>query len=105
MPDQRLELIAGEVLAVITRGTRHSVLVNQLNQLITLWRNDQADGTWEPGLQSAQRLGEHDAPEPDLTGVRQRDHRSHSAQPTTADTILVVEVAGSIDAPSPRARP
>jgi Uma2 family endonuclease len=28
VPEQRLELIAGEVLAVIAQGTRHSVVVN-----------------------------------------------------------------------------
>jgi Uma2 family endonuclease len=95
VPEQRLELIAGEVLAVIAKGTRHSVLVNQLNQLITLWLNDQADCTWELRVESPLRLGEHDEPEPDLAVVRQRSHRYLSAHPTAADTILVIEVAGS----------
>jgi len=95
VPEQRLELIDGEVLAVIAKGTRHSVLVNRLTQLITLWLAAQADCPWELRVESPLRLGARDEPEPDLALVQQRSHGYLSAHPEASDTVLVIEVSDS----------
>ncbi|MFM7361147.1 MAG: Uma2 family endonuclease [Cyanobium sp.] len=95
VPERRLELIGGEVLDVIAKGTRHSVLVNRLNRLLTLWLEQQTACLWELRVESPLRLGELDEPEPDLALVRQHADGYLDAHPTAADTILVIEVAGS----------
>lgn len=95
VPERRLELIGGEVLDVIAKGTRHSVLVNRLNRLITLWLQEQASLPWELRVESPLRLGERDEPEPDLALVQQRPDGYLEAHPGPADTVLVLEVADS----------
>lgn len=95
VPEQRLELIDGEVLAVIAKGTRHSVVVNRLTRGITLWLAEQPDFPWELRVESPLRLGSRDEPEPDLALVQQRGDHYLSAHPEAADTILVIEVADS----------
>jgi hypothetical protein len=62
VPEQRLELIAGEVLTVLAKGTRHSVLVNRVTQLITLWLAARTDCPWELRVESPLCLGERDDP-------------------------------------------
>ena len=37
LPEQRLELIAGEVLEVIAKGTRHTAVVHRLIKAIEVW--------------------------------------------------------------------
>lgn len=95
VPERRLELIGGDVLDVIAKGTRHSVLVNRLNRLITLWLAQQTACLWELRVESPLWLGECDEPEPDLALVQQRADGYLDAHPTAADTILVIEVADS----------
>ncbi len=95
VPGQRLGLIAGEVLTVLAKGTRHSVLVNRVTQLITLWLAARTDCPWELWVESPLCLGERDEPEPDLALVRQRSHGYLSAHPEAPDTVLVIEVSDS----------
>ena len=95
VPERRLELIGGEVLDVIAKGTRHSVLVNRLNRLITLWLEKKSGCGWELRVESPLRLGESDEPEPDLALVRERADGYLEAHPGASDTVLVVEVADS----------
>lgn len=95
IPERRLELIGGEVLDVIGKGTRHSVLVNRLNRLITLWLQEHASLPWELRVKSPLHLGERDEPEPDLALVQQRPDGYLEAHPGPADTLLVIEVADS----------
>jgi Uma2 family endonuclease len=95
VPERRLELIGGEVLDVIAKGTRHSVLVNRLTRLITLWLEQQTACSWELRVESPLRLGESDEPEPDLVLVRQRADGYLEAHPGAADAVLVIEVTDS----------
>lgn len=95
VPERRLELIGGEVLDVIARGTRHSVLVNRLNRLITLWLHEQPSLPWELRVESPLGLGGRDEPEPDLALVQQRPVGYLEAHPGPADTVLLIEVADS----------
>jgi len=95
VPERRLELIGGEVFDVIAQGTRHSVLVNRLNRLLTLWLERQPACPWELRVESPLRLGERDEPEPDLAIVRQRADGYLNDHPGAADAVLVIEVADS----------
>lgn len=95
LPERRLELIGGEVLDVIAKGTRHSVLLNRLNRLITLWLLEHPSLPWELRVESPLRLGERDEPEPDLALVQQRADGYLEAHPGPADTVLLLEVADS----------
>jgi Uma2 family endonuclease len=78
VPEQRLELIEGEVFEVIAKGTRHSAVVNLKLR-----------------VESPLDLGISNEPEPDLALVRFRADNYLEAHPTAADTLLVIEVADS----------
>jgi Uma2 family endonuclease len=93
-PDARVELIEGEVIDMAPIGSRHWSVVNRLNRMLTLAVGEQAIVS----VQSPLRLGPRSEPQPDLTLLKpQNDFYAHSL-PTTADTLLVVEVADTTGA-------
>lgn len=93
LPRRRLELIDGEVLEVIAKGTRHSVVVNRLARLIHSVLASSAEVALELRVESPLHLGASSEPEPDLALVRLRGDDYLQAHPTAADTVLVIEVA------------
>ena len=93
VPEQRLELIDGEVLEVIAKGTRHSSVVNRLARLITLLLESRPETPLELRVESPLDLGGSSEPEPDLALVRRRSDAYLHAHPSAADTVLVIEVA------------
>jgi len=93
VPEQRLELIDGEVLEVIAKGTRHSSVVNRLARLITLLLDSRPETSLELRVESPLDLGGSSEPEPDLALVRRRSDAYLQAHPSAADTVLVIEVA------------
>lgn len=95
VPERRLELIDGEVLDVIARGTRHSAVVNGLLDLITEWLRGLPASPWQLRVASPLALDDRSEPEPDLALVRRRPDRYLQVHPTAADTLLVIEVADS----------
>lgn len=90
VPEQRLELIEGEVLEVIARGTRHSAV---LNRLIILFLAARPGAALELRVKSPLDLGPCSEPEPDLALVNVRGDADLKAHPGAADTLLVIEVA------------
>jgi Uma2 family endonuclease len=95
VPEQRLELIEGEVLEVIAKGTRHSAVVNLLLDMSTESVRRVPASTWKLRVESPLDLGISNEPEPDLALVRFRADNYLEAHPTAADTLLVIEVADS----------
>jgi Uma2 family endonuclease len=93
VPERRLELIDGEVLEVIAKGTRHSAVVNRLTRLITLFLAARPDAGVELRVESPLVLGSDSEPEPDLALVAFQADADLEAHPTAADTLLVIEVA------------
>jgi len=93
VPEQRLELIEGEVLEVIAKGTRHSSVVNRLARLITLLLASGPEASLDLRVESPLDLGGNNEPEPDLALVRRRSDAYLQAHPSAADTVLVIEVA------------
>jgi Uma2 family endonuclease len=98
LPERRLELIDGEVLEVIAKGTRHTAVVHRLARafaplLESTSGTAAAPPPWELRIEAPLDLGEGQEPEPDLAVVTARADAWLHAHPTAADTLLVVEVA------------
>jgi Uma2 family endonuclease len=86
-PDNRLELIRGELVEMAAIGNRHAICVMLLNDLL---------GDLKPlGIVNPQnplRLPrQRSVPQPDVVLLRRRDFRSHPPQPE--DVLVLVEVA------------
>jgi Uma2 family endonuclease len=90
-PDERVELIEGEVIDMAPQKSRHaSVLTELLNRLA------QAVGpTARVACQVPMNLSDRSEPEPDLMLLRPREDRYRGSHPTPADVLLLVEVADS----------
>lgn len=88
-PDDRLELIDGEILTMAPIGSRHAARVDRLTRLLNRAAGDRA----VVRVQNPIRLGSHSEPQPDLALVRPRDDFYAPAHPGPADVLLVVEVA------------
>lgn len=90
-PDDRVELIEGEVIDMAPQKSRHaSVLTELLNRLA------QAVGpAARVACQVPLNLSDRSEPEPDLMLLRPREDRYRGSHPTPADVLLLVEVADS----------
>lgn len=95
VPEQRLELIDGEVLQVIAKGTRHTAVVHRLMAAIQELLAAQPALPLQLRIEAPLDLGSANEPEPDLALVARRPDDYWTAHPTAADTLLVIEVADS----------
>lgn len=95
VPEQRLELIDGEVLQVIAKGTRHTAVVHRLIKRVQQLLVDHPQAALQLRVEAPLDLGPGNEPEPDLALVAQCDDDYWSAHPTAAQTTLVIEVADS----------
>jgi Uma2 family endonuclease len=87
--DARVELIGGQVVEMSPIGDRHA---NCVRRLLRAFAPHLDVATLD--VQSTLVLGEHDAPQPDLTLLKPRaDAYRHHPRPP--DTLLVIEVADS----------
>jgi Uma2 family endonuclease len=93
VPEQRLELMDGEVLQVIAKGTRHTAVVHHLITVIQAVLAAHPESSLQLRVESPLDLGPANEPEPDLALVARRDDNYWTAHPTAADTALVIEVA------------
>lgn len=95
-PDDRVELLDGEVIRMSPVGSRHAACVDRLVAVLHA-----ALSSLRPGdrpivrCQSPIRLDERSEPEPDVTLLRARDDFYAASHPGPADVLLVVEVADS----------
>jgi Uma2 family endonuclease len=89
--DDHVELIEGEIIQMSPIGPRHSGGVGRLTSLFSRIFGASAI-VW---VQNPVRLGERCEPEPDLALLKPRADFYASAHPTSADVLLVVEVADS----------
>ena len=90
-PDDRVELIDGELVRMAPVGSMHSGLVSRLNRLLVerVGRN----GVVSP--QNPVILSEVTEPQPDLTVLRWRADDYTADTPQAGDTLLVIEVSDS----------
>jgi Uma2 family endonuclease len=86
-PDDRVELVEGELVEMPPIGDEHVTLVSLLNRSIT----PQCDDSQIVHVQNPLRLSGSSEPQPDL--VLARYERGLVEIPSAADALLVIEVA------------
>jgi Uma2 family endonuclease len=89
-PNERVELIDGDVVAMSPEGTRHFACVSRLMRLLTLHAGESlvvSHGTLF--------LPDQYRPMPDVMVLRPSETDYEDAHPTHADALVVVEVADS----------
>ena len=90
-PDERVELIEGEIVAMVPIGSGHGGTVTGLNNRLVIAAAGRALVT----VQSPLRLSDRSEPEPDLMLVKPRADAYRAAHPTAADVLLLIEVSES----------
>jgi Uma2 family endonuclease len=90
-PDERVELISGQVMRMAAKGTAHTAAVTRINRLF----GDRLGARVLLRLQDPIALDNYSEPEPDVAIVKPDplDYEEH--HPTVADVFLIIEVADS----------
>lgn len=89
--DDRVELVRGEIIQMIAKGTPHSVCGTRLNREITKLIGDRATARTQEPLQ----LPPNSAPEPDYAIVQNREDDYLASHPDSEDVIMVIEISDS----------
>ena len=87
-PDERLELLDGEIITMAAIGNRHAFCVRWLTKALVIALGDRA----VLDTQNPLRLDHQNQPQPDLTILRWQND-GYQALPGPADVLLVIEVA------------
>ena len=87
--EDRVELIAGQIVAMSPIGSRHAACVKRLNLLLGKIVGD----SMLIGVQDPIQLDAYSAPEPDLVLLRPRADFYADAHPAASDVLLAIEVA------------
>ena len=88
-PDERLELIDGEIVRMSPIGARHASCVARISEHIST-RLGQRALVW---VQNPVVVGERHEFQPDVAILRRRDDYYATRRPGPADAFLVIEVA------------
>ena len=86
--DDRVELLAGEIVQMSPIGSRHVACVNRLNHIFMALGSRVIIS-----VQNPVRLSEESEPEPDVALVKPRSDFYTEALPTPKDVLLLIEVA------------
>ncbi|HKX83137.1 MAG TPA: Uma2 family endonuclease [Pyrinomonadaceae bacterium] len=90
-PDERVELIDGEIIEMSPIGPRHARVVDFLNEFLTsLPKRD-----FIVRIQNSVVLDDFSQPQPDVTLVKRRDDFYRYELPNNCDVVLAIEVADS----------
>lgn len=87
--DDRVELIAGEIIAMSSIGAPHAGTINRLSNLLPRTLGDTAI----IAVQNPIRLSRYSEPQPDLAVLRPRADAYRRVHPIPADVFLLMEVA------------
>ena len=90
-PDERVELIEGEIVVMPPIGPGHSGSVNISTEIFPVL----AQGRFIVQIQNPLHLDDGSEPQPDIALLRPRADRYTRSHATPADVFLVVEVADS----------
>jgi Uma2 family endonuclease len=88
-PDDRLELVEGEIYEMSPTGSRHAACVKILSRLLHRLPGD----TMIVSTQDPIRLNDFSEPQPDVALLRWRDDFYRQGHPQPSDVLLVIEVA------------
>ena len=87
-PDDRLELIEGEIIKMIPIGSPHAACVSRLDHL--LQRSTKLDAI--VAVQNPVRLSNFSEPVPDVAVLSRRDDFYAARHPAPQDVLLIIEV-------------
>jgi len=87
--DDRIELLAGEIVVMTPIGSRHASCVSRLNRLFSRQLGDDS----LVRIQDPVQLDDYSEPEPDVVVVKARDDFYDGAHPRASDVLLLIEVA------------
>ena len=90
-PDERVELIEGEIVVMPPIGPEHADDVDELNAVFAPY----APGRFRIRIQNPVHLDSGSEPQPDAMLLRLRPEGYRAAHPTPADVLLIIEVADS----------
>ena len=90
-PDDRVELLRGEIYEMSPGGSHHSAFLTRLDRALQKIVADRA----LIRCQCPVRLDERSEPEPDIALVRPRDDFYASRHPVAEDALLLVEISDS----------
>ena len=90
-PDERVELIEGEIIVMPPIGPEHANNVDEYIDVFAQYARDR----FRIRIQNPVRLSDESEPEPDVALLRRRPEGYGAAHPTPADVLLVIEVAHS----------
>jgi MEMO1 family protein len=91
-PDERLELIDGEIIDMSPIGSPHQACIDRLTRWFApLTASERA----VLRVQGVIRVSERSQPQPDVALLRPRDDMYEKAHPNPEDVLLLVEVADS----------
>jgi Uma2 family endonuclease len=88
-PDERVELIEGEIYRMAPIGNRHAGCVNRLTRMLVLSLIERATIT----IQNPVRLSDLSEPEPDVSVLRYRADGYGGGHPGPTDVFFLVEAA------------
>ena len=88
-PEDRVELIDGEIIEMSPIGSRHLGCVNRANRLFMSAFRDRV----VVSVQNPLRLSNYTEPEPDVVLLKHRADEYASKTPAAEDALLVLEVA------------
>ncbi|MHB1911128.1 MAG: Uma2 family endonuclease [Acidimicrobiales bacterium] len=91
LPDQRLELIEGEIVEMAPIGPPHASVVTRLTRVLIMALGETA----EVRVQSPVRLSDISEPQPDLVVARSRADFYAERHPLADEILLAVEVSDS----------
>jgi Uma2 family endonuclease len=89
-PNDRVELIGGEIFDMAPIGSTHAGETDRLNRLFA---RAAADRLVHVGVQRPLRLDAYNEPEPDLMLLKPRRDDYKGGHPNAADVLLLVEVS------------
>ena len=90
-PDERVELIEGEIIVMAAIGPNHAWSVDLDIPLFSRYAGDR----FFLRIQNPILLNDGSEPQPDVALLRRRPEGYAAAHPTPADVLLVIEVADS----------
>ena len=89
-PNDRVELIEGEIVEMSPIGSRHAGCVDQLNELL---HSALRGKPFQIRVQNPVRLSDVSEPEPDISVLLSREDFYTQSHPTAAEVVLLIEVA------------
>ena len=88
-PENRVELIQGEIKPKPPKSSEHSASIEQLHD----WFHNRRENNYRVRCQLTIHLGPDFSPDPDLAIVKRREDSAVGMDPQADDVLLIVEIA------------